>query len=630
MDTQSAKRKGDGGLRDDVLLRRFRDAGCFSELDLHFARLMSRLDGREETEVFLAAVLVSQYNRAGHVCADLAALAGRPVGTDRSREGLVCPPLDRWRELLETSSVVGRPGEFKPLILDPDHRLYLHRYWEYQNSLAVALKRRMAAVVPVAEGRLGPLLDRLFPPGETTDGVDWQKTAAAVAACKQFCIISGGPGTGKTTTIARIMALLLELDLSLSGGIVLAAPTGKAADRMRSAIRLAKADMNCPEDIRQRIPEDATTIHRLLGGIAGSPYFRHHAGKLLPVSLVIIDEASMVDLALMAKLVQALPDNARLILVGDHNQLSSVEAGSVLGDICGPVDENRISHAFAAILKDAAGCGPPVSAIEETPDSVGDCIVRLQHNYRFPREVSLGAVSAAVRIGDGRGAMEMLSFAGDGSVSHHALPDPGALEQALKATLLAEFGPFLSACNPRDSLSFLNRFRLLCALREGPYGVSSLNRLGEKILADAGLIASRVTWYAGRPVMITANDYALQLFNGDIGVALPDPDDGNRLRVFFQRADGLLRKFHPARIGPHETAFAVTVHKSQGSEFDKVLLLLPAYDAPVLTRELVYTGLTRARRHAAVWADEGIFRTAVARRVERFSGLGELFWPLPH
>ncbi|MFZ5571137.1 MAG: exodeoxyribonuclease V subunit alpha [Thermodesulfobacteriota bacterium] len=607
------------------LMERFRETGGFSDLDLHFARLLTRLDGRGETAVFLAAALTSRQNRAGHVYTDLETIGGAIAGLDQSREYLACPPLEQWRRVLETSPVVGRPGEFKPLILDRGRRLYLHRYFQYQESLAAGLRRRMKASVQVDGGRLREILERLFPPGSSPDGCDWQKTAAAVAACKQFCVISGGPGTGKTTTIARIMALLLELEPAGSLRIALAAPTGKAADRMRTAIRQAKVSLDCAADIRRQIPEEAATIHRLLGGIADSPYFRHHAGRLLPFSLVVVDEASMVDLALMAKLVQALSENARLILVGDHHQLASVEAGAVLGDLSGSLDGNRFSKEFDLFLKETAGCDIPGSAVGESGPGPGDCLVRLQHNYRFSSRAGLGGISRAVQRGDGRKALELFTAEGkDGSVSWVRLPATGALEQALGPMILEAFAPALACHEPLEALGQLNRFRLLCAFREGPYGVAVMNRLSETILARAGLISPRDGWYAGRPVMISANDYTLGLFNGDSGIALSDPMVENRLRVFFQRSDGSLQKVHPARIGPHETAFAVTVHKSQGSEFDRVALILPAHDSPLLTRELIYTGLTRARSHASVWADETVFRAAVERRVERFSGLGEL------
>lgn len=612
----------------DIMLRRFRETGYFSDLDLHFARFMAQLDDRREQDVFLAAALVSRYNRAGHVCADLSVLAGQRIPDGGAKASMACPSLKRWMELLNESPVVGKPGEFRPLIADHNNRMYLRRYWEYQDVLARTLIRRAGEVQVVDEVRLREALDRLFPEQRDPAETDWQKVAATVAASKRFCVISGGPGTGKTTTIARIMALLIQLDPALAGRIALATPTGKAADRMRAAIRQVKESMDCPEEVRRHIPENATTIHRLLGSIADSPYFRHHAARRLPVSLVIIDEASMVDLALLAKLIQALPDQARLILIGDRNQLSSVEAGAVFGDICGAEEQNFFSKDFARYLHQITGCPLSSTAVEPDNNPVRDCIVRLQCNYRFPSDGSFAEVTRAVKQGDGQGALEILSGAGGAiALSRHALPFPEELEHALKPFILAEFSPALTAPDPEEALARLNRFRLLCALREGPYGVFAMNRITEKILHEAGLISSRAEWYAGRIIMITTNDYSLRLFNGDIGIVLPDPVEKESLRVYFQGPEGSLRKFHPARLSVYETAFAITVHKSQGSEYDKVALILPAHDSPVLSREMVYTGLTRARIHAGLWADEMVFKTAVSRRMERFSGLGEIFWP---
>lgn len=608
---------------DEKSRRRLESTGYFSHLDLHFAAFMERLDGRGQADIFLAAALVSRCNRAGHVCADLTVYAGQKIP---GVGDIGCPALKDWLKLLENSPVVGRPEEFKPLILDHGQRLYLQRYWKYENLLARALLNRAAKAPFVDPAGVRANLARLFPDQSPSLEVNWQKVAAAVAACKGFCVISGGPGTGKTTTIARIMALLLSLEPGLAGRIALAAPTGKAADRMGAAIRQAKLNMDCPEEVRRHIPEAAATIHRLLGTIPDSPYFRHHSENPLPVSLAIVDEASMVDLALLAKLVQALPDEARLILVGDRNQLASVEAGAVLGDICGPADQNLFSKDFADYLDQITGSPLSACAIAPWDNTLGDCIVRLQHNYRFPGDGSFAAVGGAIRQGDGQAAFEALLSADSAVLTRQPLPPPADLERELTATVIGEYCSGLAGSDPRTALLGLNRFRLLCALREGPYGVVAINRLVEKILYKAGLISSPGGWYAGRLIMVTANDYHLRLFNGDIGMALPDPLENSELRVFFQGGDGLLRKFHPARLTAHETAFAVTVHKSQGSEYDGVLLLLPAHDAPVLTRELVYTGLTRARSHAAVWTDEAVFQSAVSRRVERFSGLGNGFW----
>ncbi len=321
------------------------DHGVFSALDVHFARLMTRLSGKEDEAVFLAAALVSRATGEGHVCLDLSSVDGEPLFTgEPGTDGFVCPGLDEWRKKLDSSSVVGRPGDYRPLILDDRSRLYLYRYWDYENILANKISERVASKI---EGVDFPLLkdglSRIFSPLENGQ-TDWQKLAAFVSVLKKFCVVSGGPGTGKSTLIARIIALILEQRKGSETRIALAAPTGKAAARLQEAIQNGKETLPVEETVKEAVPTGASTIHRLLGTIPGSPYFRHNAENPLPVDMVIVDEASMVDLALMSKFVQALPPDARMILLGDKDQLASVEAGAVLGDICDTGRTHRFSR----------------------------------------------------------------------------------------------------------------------------------------------------------------------------------------------------------------------------------------------------------------------------------------------
>lgn len=605
-------------------INRLQEQGILTELDVQFAGFMTRLSGKESDELFFAAALVSHFQGEGHICLDLSGLAEKPLLVDPPNS-MICPEANKWRKILEASPVVGKPGDFRPLVLDGS-RLYLYRYWNYERRLADNLKERMGNNnLKINEALLEDGLKRLFPDdgkGET----NWQKVAALASVLKRFCVISGGPGTGKTTTVARILALLREQAGSERLRIALATPTGKAAARLQETIKNSKEKMNCREEVKAAISEEASTIHRLLGSIPDSPYFRHNAKNPLPVEVVVIDESSMVDLALLSKLVQAIPPDARLILLGDKDQLASVEAGAVLGDICDRGNIHGFSKPFGDVLKRLAG-----EKIRSSPDGSdkqgpSDCIIQLQKNYRFGVTSGIGAVSRAVNEGNSSHALALLKEKDYPDIHWQELPRPDALPRTLKDLIVNGFTGYLKATDPGEIFDLFKRFRILCALREGPYGVSTLNLLVEQVLKGEGLIKQDNRWYRGRPVLITRNDYNLRLFNGDIGIILPDPAANNERRAFFQAADGTLRKFPPLRLPEYETVYAMTVHKSQGSEFNEVLFLLPDRDSPVLTRELIYTGITRAREKVEVWGKEEVFCTAISKKIERTSGLRDALW----
>ncbi len=578
-------------------IRQLLASSAFSNLDRHFAAFIEAQDGGDRATLVLAAALVSRQRGEGHICLDLAAVAGAAF-PDKEVDGVTpvqLPRLKGWINELKASPVVGSPSEFRPLVLDDHHRLYLHRYWNYEQSLAQAIRTR-AAEQPVEPdtAMLNQRLQTLFPP-EVGGGVNRQGLAALAAVRRKFCVVSGGPGTGKTHTLALILALLLELERGRKLRIAVAAPTGKAASRIQDSIRGIKEKLPCDEAIKAQLPERATTIHRLLGYLPDSARFRHNADNPLPFDVVAVDEASMVDLALMAKLFEAVPASARVILLGDKDQLASVEAGAVLGDICS---------------------APAKSAL-------ADCVVQLQRNYRFGEQSAIYRLSNAINTGEAEEILRILRDCQGGVATDlvaAALPRRAELKEALRERVTAGFSAFLKATDPLQALAALGQFRLLCALREGPYGVSGLNRMTEEILEEAGLITLPGLWYSRRPIMITRNDYNLKLFNGDIGIILPEAESGEP-RAFFPGPDHTLRQFLPLRLPEHETAYALTVHKSQGSEFDRILLVLPDRESPVLSRELLYTGITRARKRVELWFEEGDFRAALARRVTRTSGL---------
>jgi exodeoxyribonuclease V alpha subunit len=596
--------------------------GYFSELDVYFAGLMTRISGKESPGLFLAAALVSRATSQGHVCLDLSSLNEIPlVAGEPAAEPILFPPLPEWREILVSSSVVGRPGDYRPLILDDRTRLYLYRYWEYEKTLAhtllanAALKVEKIDVPLLREG-----ISRLFPK-DTTNGTDWQKMAAFASVMKKFCVISGGPGTGKSTLIAKILALILEQKINCGEiRVALAAPTGKAAARLQEAVNKAKEGLSADNQIKAAIVPDASTIHRLLGTIRGSPYFRHNAENPLPFELVVIDEASMVDLALMSKLVRAIPSDARLILLGDRDQLASVEAGAVLGDICNTGRINSFSKTFSKSLYEITGDHIDIS--QDTNGSpLQDCVVQLRKSYRFGSESGIGKVSTAVNKGEGDLALDQMKGRAYHDIAWKTLPAADKLYSKLSENVLRGYKPYLTTTDPFEAFHLFEQFRIMCTLRKGPYGVVAVNRLVEQILHHNKLINLDRSWYRGRPVLITRNDYDIGLFNGDIGIILPDPESNSELRAFFVSSDRTLRKILPFRLPEHETAYAMTVHKSQGSEFENALLLLPDRTSPVMTRELIYTGITRAKKSVAVWGREPVFLEGIKQRTFRASGL---------
>jgi exodeoxyribonuclease V alpha subunit len=606
-------------------LRALINSSAFSDLDRHFAGFIETQAGGDSPLLALTAALTSCNRGAGHICLDLPALAQTPF-PDRPINGLEqvrLPKLIAWVNELKSSSVVGMPGQFSPLIMDSQYRLYLHRYWGYEQSLAAEILKRVGGRTDGFKDEvLGQKLKELFPVKSDTS-VDWQAVAAFAAARNRFCVISGGPGTGKTHTIVLIMALLLELDPTRKLRVAVTAPTGKAATRIQESIRNVKSSLACCEEIKAKLPETASTIHRLLGYIPDSAYFRHDAENPLPYDVVAVDEASMVDLALMAKLFLAIPPNARVILLGDKDQLASVEAGAVLGDICSAAAVGNYSKPFITDFEKLTGKQMPVMADIPENSALGDCVVQLKKNFRFAENSGIFRLSNAINEGSQGGAFGILhehAVNGIPDLVPVVLPSRAKLKDNLRAQIITGFGEFLKASEPLQAIAALTRFRVLCALRVGPFGVAGLNQTIEEILDEEGLIDRQNPWYAHRPIMIRRNDYNLKLFNGDNGVILNDPAS-SELRAFFLGPDNSLRQFLPIRLPEHETAYAMTVHKSQGSEFDRILLILPDSQTAVLTRELLYTGITRARSSVEIWYDDALLRAAISERVLRFSGL---------
>ena len=592
--------------------------GVVEEIAVAFAEFIGRLDGRDDPGMILAACWVSHSTAQGNICVDLREWAGQTLFDDGELT-VTAPPLAQWNRTLRESAAVGAPGAARPLILDDAQRLYLYRYWDYERRLAEnVLARAHENIEGIALPALRAALDEFFGvPQDNT--VDWQRMAVAVAVLKRFCIIAGGPGTGKTTTVVRLLAVLRRLYGEQPLRVALTAPTGKAAARVAEAIRAAKARLEQQGATAViDIPEEAATLHRLLGVNPDTGQFRYHARNPLPADVVIVDEASMVDLALMAKLVDALAPSARLILVGDRDQLASVEAGSVLADLC--TVENGFSPPFASQLYAATGQRAP--AVERSTACLRDNVVVLMGSRRFGDQSGIGRVAREVNRGNAPAVMASLAEPG-ADVAWFREQRPSDRHSPVFARIVAGYADYrrsvLESADVAEVFFAFNRFRVLCAVRSGLAGVDAMNRSIEDALWPQRL-RHAAQWYPGRAVMMMRNDYTTGLYNGDIGIALRTTDAHSPLRVYFPSPSGY-RGFHPARLPRHETVYAMTVHKSQGSEFDEVLLLLPDEESKVLSRELLYTAITRARRRFELCASAKSVTAAVERRVTRASGL---------
>ena len=657
-----------------LLLTRWVERGWLRALDKAFVAFLHELAPEDDPLVLLAAALTSHQLGHGHVCLDLFetlkepdfALSLPPEG-DVQGGAMLLPSqllgsLDgaHWCKVLAASNLVALAADSRdnvrdrPLVLS-GKRLYLRRYWAYERRIDLSLRERLTE----HESTPNDLLQRLtglFGPARPGEVIDWQKLACALATRSAFSIVTGGPGTGKTTTVVRLLALLQApaVEAGMPLRIRLAAPTGKAAARLTESISQQVRTLKVSEEIREKIPSDVTTVHRLLGSRPGTRHFRHHAGNRLPLDVLVVDEASMIDLEMMANLLDALPAHARLVLLGDKDQLASVEAGAVLGDLCRDAEAGWYSPQTRQWLEAVSGESLQASGLQEDTQGahpLAQQVVMLRHSRRFGEGSGIGQLARWVNQQQPEEARKLLSARSHDDV--YGLSLKGEQDRTLERLLLEGHGEgpqgyrhylaLLRKQRPpldspledsrwtdwaREVLQAFDAFQLLCAVRKGPWGVEGLNQRVTDALLRARLIDSDQQWYEGRPVLMTRNDYGLGLMNGDIGIALKLPEqEGNGkqvLRVAFPRNDGQggVRFVLPSRLNDVETVYAMTVHKSQGSEFAHTALILPDALNPVLTKELIYTGITRAKDwFTLIESRPGVFEEAVKRRVKRLSGL---------
>lgn len=588
----------------------FNDAGVLAPLDVHAAAVVARLWGETDETVILAAALAVRGTRFGHVCIRLRGLREVMVVEGQAPEvvdGLPWPAPDDWSAALASSPLVGDGRGEEPLVL-VDDRLYLERYYRYEEQVVELITARTAVSPTTLNPAVREALDKLLPPGSDA-GPNRQNAAAAAALAGRLTVIAGGPGTGKTYTVVRTLAALAHRSGSFPR-VALCAPTGKAAARLKEVVEEFAADAGCPPLVRERMESlQTSTIHRLLGRAWGRGRFAHHAFNRLPHDMVIVDELSMVSLPLAAKLMESVRSDATLVLAGDPFQLESIEAGTVLADIVGP-----------AVGSPDAG-QPPVD-IPEPP--IADRVIVLERIHRYEKGGAIAAFADAVRDGSPYRAVSLLD---DGLESLAWVKDrSGERFNRLSDRVVTHRARMVELASQPDNeaaaLAALNELAVLCAHRVGPGSVDQWRRDIEAALDERfpGLRYGG-EWYPGRPVMITTNDYTLDLYNGDIGVVVRT---GEGLRVVFER--GGLRSYPPGYLGDHSTVHALTIHKSQGSQFDEVVVSLPSEASRLLTRELLYTAVTRASRKVTIVGEAAVIRTAVDRSVQRASGLRSRLW----
>ena len=585
------------------------DTGALSDLDYGFARfVVNKSKAQNAGQLAITCALLSYRSRQGDVCVDLENYVNRPLFAAESPESIILgPSLADWRADLQRQEWVGSVDNPAPLILHGS-LLYLQKFWWREELLLTHIKQRMALEQAVDTSLLLQRLHTLFPE-QTRQNAD-QRRAVAIACMNRFCIISGGPGTGKTTTVIRVLSMLLMQSPDMH--IALLAPTGKAAIRMATAIESGRTKLAVGDEIQRRIPLRAQTIHRFLRYGEQGP--RYTADNPIAVNCVVVDEASMVDLTLMTQLLDAIPADCHLLLLGDREQLASVEAGSVLADLTGRGQEIVYSRQQQDLLEKLSLAD--TTSVSPSAPFISDNIAILRHSYRFAEGSGIHALAQSVNAGDAQQALLILQ--------EPRWPDVQWVEETMFDECLEKIvRRYKNLAAQADVVTAFDRLQGFCVLsvtRHGEFGVETINqRVYQQLRSPQD--SQEDAFHRGQPLIVERNDYETGLFNGDMGLAWPD--EQGRMRAWFQSPEGGLRPLAKPALPQFNSAYAITVHKSQGSEVEEAVLVLPEPGSPLLTRELIYTAITRARKRLQIVGSMASFVFACEHRVQRNSGLVE-------
>ena len=581
-------------IKEQSILSLLRQAD-YSELAYQFAKYIERQDNNSDALIVLTAALLSEAVSKGHVCLNLVRVGELGMGLDE----ILPDSVALWVTKLRESHLVGKAGDLTPLVLTDSGLLYLYRYWQAEHQVAVLIRERLKSVALQDETLLKQYIANWT---SSQPELDWQKVAVLMALTRQFCVISGGPGTGKTTIVIRLLEAFSNQDKTLR--VALAAPTGKAAARMQQAIAMVRQDSS-KEDVL------AKTVHRLLGITPNNEQGKYNAENPLAVDVLIVDEASMIDILLMSKILKALPKTARLILLGDSKQLASVDSGAVLADLCRAYA--GFSECFAeGVLRLTGQALPSVKATS----LMADTVVILKHSYRFDKQSEIGQLAQSVQAGDSDKFINVLMRTGD-TIWWQKKMDKATIVKRVMKLYFTFFEAIKTQQDPLTCMQLFEKTQVLCALNNGAESVNSVNSLIERALAKQSW-RTHQGFYHGRPIMVMKNDYSQGLFNGDTGLVMNN-DQGVLAACFLNNR--MLRWVPLNRLPAHETAYAMTVHKSQGSEFEEVCIILPEQATALLTRELLYTAMTRAKVKISLIATESILIQAVTSQQDREMGL---------
>jgi len=599
-----------------------------NDIDIHFANHICRIqDNSSDDNLWLLTALLSYFINHGDSAFNPEGIVGQSLADifdisspeqRKQLEKVVVKPFNIYM-LEKNSKVIGKPGESKSIIFD-GKLFYLNKFFQYEQTIAEFIKNRLnlqEEIIPL-KNEINKLFPDNFINGDIQNGINWQKVAGILALNSAFAVICGGPGTGKTTTAGKILTLLLHRTPDLV--IKMVAPTGKAVDRLKESIRTFKEHHTNKIDsnILNKIPEEAETIHKFLGIFSHKNKISKYSPA--PIDLLLIDEASMVSLPLFAKTFEALPKNCRVILLGDKDQLMAVESGNVLKDITDADNLNEFSAKFAEIVSQLTDEKIILSKTADSGTLIQDVAIQLEHSWRFDTKSGIGHLSKAVNCADASTSMESLLNIID------TFDDIQLLEKSTKDEInqyiqelcrkeLLDYQIGLKSNNIKEMFNLLSKFRILCAVNKGPFGVAEINNTIEKFLFPNAIPNS---FYPGRPIMITKNDYRLGVMNGDVGIL---KESNGELKAFFPAEDGTYKRINPSSLDEYTTAFAISIHKSQGSEFDNIFIILPPEKIKILTKELIYTAITRAKTNCSIVSIKENFHQAAITKMFRQSGL---------